>query len=705
MSDVVLATVEGNVGVLTVNNPPVNALSPGVPEAIVAGLEGFESDDSVKAIVLIGGGRTFIAGADIREFGKMTASGDRRRGPGLNAKLEQIENCTKPVIAAIHGAALGGGLETAMACHYRVAVRSAQVGQPEVKLGIIPGAGGTQRLPRLAGVAKALEMCTAGEPVTAAVALECGIIDQMVEGDLLAGAVEFARTKAGVPPRRARDGSAKLGDPHANAPLFLGARANARKRQRNLIAPLAAIDAIEAATTLAFDDGLKREAELFQECLFSDQSKALIHVFFAEREAAKIPGISKETPQLPVNKAAVVGAGTMGAGIAMVFANAGIPVLLKETDQAALDRGLTVIRTNYANSVKKRRFTEAAVAQNLARIQATMKYDGFAEVDMVVEAVFENMDLKKQVLSELDRVARADAILATNTSSLNIDELAAATSRPGLLIGTHFFSPANVMRLLEIVRGAATSNETVATCLALAKKLGKVGVVVGNCRGFVGNRMFRVYRREAQFLVEEGATPEAVDQALYGFGMAMGPLATGDLAGLDVGWRIRQEYRDTEDTSVRHPLLEDRLCEKGWFGQKTGIGWYKYDDARNATHNKELDQLIVQARKDAGIQPRGISADEIVERAVYGLVNEGARILEEGFALRSSDIDIVYINGYGFPSYRGGPMWYADTAGLARVYGRVCEFEKQHGKLWEPAPLLRKLAGEGKTFAEFDKKI
>jgi 3-hydroxyacyl-CoA dehydrogenase len=704
MSELVLTSMDGEVGILTVNNPPVNALSPGVPEAIVAGIQQFESDPAVKAMVLIGGGRTFIAGADIREFGKLTSSGDRRRGTGLQAKLELVENCSKPVVAAIHGTALGGGLETAMACHYRVAVRSAQVGQPEVKLGIIPGAAGTQRLPRLAGVAKALEMCAGGEPINATDALASGIVDQIVEGDLLAGAVAFARAKAGAAPRRTRDLTGHLGDPHSNAPIFVSARAHARKKQRNLIAPLAAIDAIEAATTLSFEDGLKREAELFQECLFSDQSKALIHVFFAEREVAKIPGIPKDTQQLPVNQVAVVGAGTMGGGIAMVFANAGIPVLLKETDQAALDRGLATIRNNYANSVKKGRFTQWAIDQHLSRIQPTLTYDSFEGVDLVVEAVFEGMALKKQVLAEIDRAARPGAILASNTSTLNIDELAAATSRPELVIGTHFFSPANVMRLLEIVRGKATSKEVMATCLALAKKLGKVGVLVGNCRGFVGNRMFGPYRREAQFLVEEGATVEAVDQALYNFGMAMGPLATGDLAGLDVGWRIRKEYGETQDASVRQPLLEDRLCEKGWFGQKTGAGWYKYDQARHPMHNPDVDPLIAQARKDTGIKPRGISADEIVERTIYALVNEGARILEEGFALRAADIDIVYINGYGFPAYRGGPMWYADAVGLWSVYERVREFEKQHGKLWSPAPLLKKLAEEGKTFADFDQR-
>ena len=459
------------------------------------------------------------------------------------------------MVAAIHGTALGGGLETAMACHYRVAVPSAQVGQPEVKLGIIPGAAGTQRLPRLAGVAKAVEMCAAGDPIGAADALQSGIVDQIVEGDLLPGALAFARAKADTPPRRTRDLNDKLGTAQANAPIFAAARENARKKQRNLIAPLAAIDAIEAATQLPFEEGVKREAELFQECLFSDQSKALIHVFFGERDVAKIPGIPKDIAQIPVSKVAIVGAGTMGGGIAMVFANAGIPVLLKETDQAALDRGLATIRKNYVNSVKKGRFTEQAMEQRMARIRPTLAYDGFGEADMVVEAVFENMALKKQVFAELDKIAKPGAILATNTSTLNVDEIAAVTSRPQMVIGTHFFSPANVMRLLEVVRGKATSAEVIATAMALSKKLGKVGVLVGNCHGFVGNRMFFPYHREAVFLVEEGATPEAVDQALYNFGMAMGPLAVSDLAGLDVGWRIRKESGAASNTE--HPPAAD----------------------------------------------------------------------------------------------------------------------------------------------------
>jgi 3-hydroxyacyl-CoA dehydrogenase len=592
-----------------------------------------------------------------------------------------------------------------MACHYRVAVPSAQVGQPEVKLGIIPGAAGTQRLPRLAGVAKAVEMCAAGDPIGAADALKYGIVDQIVEGDLLQGALAFARAKAGTAPRRTRDLHDKLGDEQSNAPIFAFARDAARKKARNLMAPQAAIDAVEAATKLPFDEGVKREAELFQECLFSDQSKAMIHVFFGDREVAKIPGISKDTPQIPVSKAAVVGAGTMGGGIAMVFANAGIPVLLKETGQAELDRGLATIAKNYANSVKKGRFTQEEMDKRMARIRPTLSYDGFGEVDIVVEAVFEGMALKKQVFGELDKVIRPGAILASNTSTLNVDEIASATARPQWVIGTHFFSPANVMRLLEIVRGKATSLEVIATLMSLSKKLGKVGVLVGNCRGFVGNRMFGPYRREAQFLVEEGATVEAVDQALYDFGMAMGPVATGDLAGLDVGWRIRKEFGDNKDTSVRQPILEDRLCEMGRYGQKTGAGWYKYDENRRPMHDPEVDQVIEQVRKETGRTPRSISAEEIVERTIYALVNEGARILQDGFALRAVDIDIIYINGYGFPAYRGGPMWYADTVGLKKVYARVQEFEKEHGALWAPAPLLKQLAEEGKSFADFDRKV
>jgi 3-hydroxyacyl-CoA dehydrogenase len=564
-----------------------------------------------------------------------------------------------------------------MAGHYRVASPDAQVGQPEVKLGIIPGAAGTQRLPRLAGIAKAVEMCADGNPIKAKEALAVGIVDRLIEGDLLTGAVAFAREVSGKPARKTRERNEKLGT---------------------------AIDAVEAATRLPFAEGVEAERKLFTECLFSDQSKALIHVFFGEREVAKIPDVPKETPIIPVKSAAVIGAGTMGGGIAMVFANAGIPVLLREAEQAALDLGMNTIRKNYENSVKRGRFTQQQMDERLKLIRPTLSYDGFEQVDMVIEAVFEGMALKKQVFGELDKICKPGAILASNTSTLNIDEIAQATSRPEAVIGTHFFSPANVMRLLEIVRGKATSKEVIATCMQLSRKLGKVGVLVGNCRGFVGNRMFHPYRREAQFLVEEGASVQAVDQAMYEWGMAMGPLAVGDLAGLDVGWRIRKEYRHLEKPGVRQPLAEDRLCEMGRYGQKKGAGWYKYDENRRAIPDPEVAELVRKAAAEAGIQQRAISKEEIVDRLIYALVNEGARILQEGFALRAVDIDIIYINGYGFPAHRGGPMWYADTVGLKKVYERISEFHREHGELWEPAPLLKRLAEEGKSFAEFNKE-
>ena len=702
MTDLVQHTKDNGIAVITINNPPVNALSPGVPEGISEALDQMAQDDSVKAAVLIGGGRTFVAGADIKEFGKMTSG--KPRGAGLLPLLLKIEDSSKPVIVAIHGTAFGGGLELAMAGHYRVALSTAQVGQPEVKLGLIPGAAGTQRLPRLAGVAKAVEMCTTGNPVKAEEALKFGIVDRIIEGDLLAGAVAFAREVSGKPVPKTRERNEKLGNSTDNTQIFSSARETAAKKQRGLLAPAAAIDAVEAATKLPFEEGCKTEQKLFIDCLFSQQSKSLIHVFFSEREVTKIPDIPKETPVIPIKSAAVVGAGTMGGGIAMVLANSGIPVLLKEADQAALDRGLAIIQSNYANSVKRGRFSQQVAEERLKRITPTLTYDDFSNVELVIEAVFEGMALKKEVFKELDRVCKPGAILASNTSTLSIDEIASSTSRPEFVIGTHFFSPANVMRLLEIVRGKASSKQVIATCMQLSKTVGKVGVLVGNCRGFVGNRMFGPYRREAQFLVEEGASIEAVDKALSDFGMAMGPLATGDLAGLDVGWRIRKEYRHLEVPGIRQPFAEDRLCELGRYGQKTGAGWYKYDDQRRATPDPAVAQLVRNWVEEAGVAQRQIAAEEITDRCLYALVNEGGRILEEGYALRASDIDIIYLNGYGFPAYRGGPMWYADTVGLKQVYERVSEFQRQHGEVWRPAPLLKRLADEGKTFADFGKQ-
>jgi 3-hydroxyacyl-CoA dehydrogenase len=704
MSDLIQYNIQGKTAVITVNNPPVNALSPGVPEGIAESVARAVSDDAVNAIVLIGGGRTFIAGADIKEFGKITSG--QRKGFSLLPLMQSMEDSPKPVVVAIHGTAFGGGLEVAMGGHYRVAVPSAQVGQPEVKLGIIPGAAGTQRLPRLAGVAKAAEMCAFGEPVKAGDALACGIVDRIIEGDLLAGAIAFAQemVASGVTPRKPRDRNEKLGDAASNASLFDALRAQAKKTRRGMAAPLAAIDAVEAATKLPFGEGCKVEREIFERCLYSDQSKAMIHAFFGEREVAKVPFLPKETSVAEIRRAALIGAGTMGGGIAMNYANASIPVIVKEASQEALDRGMATIRKNYANSVAKGRFPQAVMDQRMALITPQLSYAGLEEADIITEAVFEGMALKKEVFAAIDGVAKPSCILASNTSTLSIDEIAAVTSRPHMVIGTHFFSPANVMRLLEIVRGAKTSNETIATCMALAKKLNKTGVLVGNCRGFVGNRMIHPYGREAVFLVEEGAAPEVVDKALYEFGMAMGPLAMGDLAGLDVGWRIRQEYRHLEKPGIRQPRVNDALCEIGRYGQKTGKGWYSYDENRRPSPDPEVTALIEKSSAELGIARRAISDEEILDRTIYALVNEGARILEEGFALRSVDIDIIYLTGYGFPAHRGGPMFYAGLVGLKKVYDRVCEFQAQHGELWEPAPLLKQLAEEGKTFAQWDRE-
>ena len=708
MSDLVIHAREGDVGVITINNPPVNALSPGVPEGILDGIEKFGADDAVRAIVVIGGGRTFIAGADIKEFGKIT-SGKKRSGPGLQQVIAGLEASAKPTVAAIHGNALGGGLETAMGCHYRVALAAARVGQPEVKLGIIPGAQGTQRLPRLAGIAKALEMCAIGDPVPAAEARDMGIIDRIIEGagydELLAGAVAFAAEAAGRegPPPRVSERSEKLGTPAENAPLFAAAREMVARKRRGYFAPLKNIEAVEASAALPFDKGVEKEAELFRECLFSTQSKALIHAFFGERTVRKIPGVPKDTPTATIASAAVIGAGTMGGGIAMSYANAGIPVVIKETDGDALDRGMKIIRNNYERSVKRGRFTAEFVEQRLALITPRTSYEGFESADIVVEAVFEEMELKKRVFGEIDRVAKPGAVLASNTSTLSIDEIASATSRPEQVIGHHFFSPANVMRLLEIVRGEKTSKEILATSMALARKLGKIGVLVGNCHGFVGNRMFGPYRREAQFLAEEGAKIAEIDRVIYEFGAAMGPLAVGDLAGLDVGWRVRKGNPGLFPEGTRRPLAEDALVADGRYGQKTGAGWYRYGADRSRGEDPEVEALLRKIAAEEGIEQREIDDDEIRDRIVYSLVNEGARILEEGFALRAVDIDIIYLYGYGFPPYRGGPMFYADTVGLDRVLARVEEFHAVHGHWWRPAPLLKELAAAGKTFAEWDR--
>ncbi len=710
MSDLVVTGKDRNVGVITVQNPPVNALSPGVPEGILNGIERFGADPEVDAIVLIGGGRTFIAGADIKEFGKIT-SGQKRRGPGLTKVIEALETSDKATVAAIHGTAFGGGLETAQGCHYRVALRSAKVGQPEVKLGIIPGAHGTQRLPRLAGLVKGLEMCALGDPISATEALEHGIVDHVVDGagydDLLAGAVAFARDRAaaGPPYPKASEGAVSYPDGEDPADIIAAARALAARKRRGFYAPQRAIDAVECTLTESFEAGTKREAELFKDCLFSTQSKALIHAFFSERLVRKIPDVPRDTPTRSIASAAVLGAGTMGGGIAMSYANAGIPVRMKEVTQEALDRGMAIIRKNYERSVRRGRFTPEDAAKRLSRITPQTDWSGFDEADIVVEAVFENMALKKEIFAKIDSLAKPGAVLASNTSTLSIDEIASVTSRPEDVIGHHFFSPANVMRLLEIVRGEKTAKDVVATSMGLARRLRKVGVLVGNCHGFVGNRMFHPYRREAQFLAEEGAMPAQVDKVLYEFGAAMGPMAVGDLAGLDVGMRVRQEAPHLYPEGVRRPLVEDALCEMGRYGQKTGAGWYRYGKNRSRSEDPVVDEVLNRIAAEAGIERRTIDDAEILDRVVYALVNEGARILEEGYALRSADIDIIYLYGYGFPAFRGGPMFYADTVGLDKVLERVREFHDAHGHWWRPAPLLEELASQGSSFSAWDKRL
>jgi 3-hydroxyacyl-CoA dehydrogenase len=695
--------LEGHVAIVTVNNPPVNALGPALADAIIASVRSVEQDESAAGLVLAGAGRTFIAGADIREFQKLTR-GAEERGPGLHPLMYALEDCSKPVICAMHGTILGGGLEVAMACHYRVASREAVVGQPEVKLGLIPGAGGTQRLPRLAGVAVALEMCAEGEPMKAADALRNGIVDSLAGEDLLGAAVEFVLRllDSSKPPRRTRELAVAPDSSHAS--LFQAARQQVRRKQRGRVAPLKAVEAVEAATRLPFEQGIQREAELFRDCLFSDQSRALIHVFFGEREVARVPGLPSKAPDRRIRKAAVIGAGTMGSGIAAAYANAGVPVLLTDVSRECLERGLETIRSNYRNSVQKGRITSGDADTCLDLIRPVTGYSGLEEADVVVEAVFENLQLKRQVFSELDRACRPDAMLATNTSTLDIDSIAAATSRPGRVVGHHFFAPANVMRLLEIVRGRETSGDVIAWSLALARRLDKVGVVVGNCRGFVGNRMYRQYQREAQFLLEEGASVEQVDLALYNFGMAMGPFAAADLSGLDVGWRIRKEHADSEPVVARRTLVADRLCEMGRFGQKTGAGWYRYEGGnRKPIPDPEVDRLVDDCSRAAGINRRAIAPDAIVERTVYALVNEGAKILEEGIALRPVDIDMVYVYGYGFPAHRGGPMWHADTVGLAAVHERVAGYYREFGDHWRPAPLLKRLAESGSRFYDLER--
>jgi 3-hydroxyacyl-CoA dehydrogenase len=709
MNGPVGVTLENDVAIVRIDNPPVNALSEPVIAGLDAAISAAAADPAVRAIVVIGAGRTFIAGADIKGLEQL-AWGAGRGAPEMHDLLERIENAGKPVVMALHGTALGGGLEVAMAGHYRVAVREAQVGQPEVNLGIIPGAEGTQRLPRLVGVPKALELCVSGRPIKATEALAAGLLDRIIEGDLAAGAVAFAREMAAdgqTPPAslpRTSQRIDKLPSADALPPMLEAGRELARKVRRHQEAPLAAVEAIAAAATLPFDAGCARERELFFRCAESEQCKALIHAFFAERAVAKVPGVSKDTAVPPIATVAIIGAGTMGTGIAVACANAGLTVYLSDATADAAERGRDTIRRNYDSSVTRGRLTVEAVADRMARIHTQTGYGGFDNADLIIEAVFESMALKQEIFRALDTIARPGCLLATNTSTLDIDAIGAATSRPDAVIGLHFFSPAHVMRLLEIVRGSNTSTDTVAAALAFAKRLGKVGVVVGNGPGFVGNRMMFPYMYEAQFLAEEGATPEQVDRALTNFGMAMGIFAVDDMGGLDVLWRVQQELGHFADPNVRKPLVHTRLYEMGRLGQKAGRGWYRYGDDRKPIPDPEVVALIEQLAEGAGIERRPISEDEIVERTIYALINEGARALDEGLVLRAADIDVVYVTGYGFPAWRGGPMFYADRLGLDAVHRRIADFHRELGPRWKPAPLLARLAAEGKTFRDFDSR-
>jgi len=703
MPDLVRYEVKDGVAVVTIDNPPVNALAPEVwgqiDEAVKRGI----ADPAARAIVLIGAGTTFIAGADIKAFDFLKTPADAMaRSEGTHALLKRMEDAGKPLVAAIHGNALGGGLEVAQACHFRVATKDARVGQPEVMLGLIPGAGGTQRLPRLAGAKMALEMSTDGKPVSAPKALDAGIIDQIVP-ELLAGAIAFANAKADAKEiRKVRDIAISPEGVKAGLDACAAMRETLKKTARGMRAPYAVVDAIEAGLKLPFDQGSIRERELFADCVVSTESKALRHLFFAEREVAKVPDVPKDTPTSEIRRAAVVGAGTMGGGIAMNYANAGIPVLLKEVDQAALDRGLATIRRNYEVTMSKGKMTAEQVEKTMALITPTTSYDGFDQVDIVTEAVFENMDLKKATFAELGKATRPDCILASNSSTLDIDQFANASGRPSQVLGHHYFSPANVMKLLEIVRGRETSKQAIATSLKLAKKLGKVGVVVGNCFGFVANRMLAYYMREAYLLLEEGASVEQIDRVLTDFGLPVGPYGMQDIAGIDVGARIRQYLKSIGKSRAEGPqsAIPDRLFEMGRYGQKTGAGWYKYDAP--GSRNRQTDPLIEELANDEarkrGIVRRPITDDEIIARITTALANEGARVLEEKFATRPGDIDIIYVYGFGFPRYRGGPMFYAETVGLPTVLSRVNEYRERFGDYWEPAPLLERLVAEGRGF-------
>ncbi|MBB1601330.1 3-hydroxyacyl-CoA dehydrogenase NAD-binding domain-containing protein [Variovorax sp. UMC13] len=683
------STIDG-VGVIVLDSPPVNALSAAVRDGIHTAAQSAIADPAVTAIVLRCDGSTFIAGADITEFGKPPS------GVGLAEVLRVLEDSPKPVVAAIHGTALGGGLETALVCHYRIAVPSARMGLPEVNIGLLPGAGGTQRLPRIVGPEVALELITSGAMVKAADALQSGLIDELApEDDLQGAAIALARRVVAEkrPLRKVRDLNEKVEAARARPEIFDAFRRTNAKKFRGFEAPEKIVQCIEAAVRLPFEEGLQLERRLFAELLKGEQSAAQRHYFFASRQAWQVPGLAKDAAILPVRTVGVIGAGTMGAGIAMNFLNVGIPVHIVETRQEALDRGLKTIRTNYENTAKKGRLKVEAIEQRMALVSGSLALEDLAQSDLVIEAVFENMEVKKDIFGRLDRIAKPGAILASNTSALDLNQIASATMRPESVIGLHFFSPANVMKLLEVVRGDQTSDSVIATSMQLAKKIGKVAVLVGVCQGFVGNRILAQRQREANQLILEGAMPWAVDRVLYGFGFPMGPFAMSDLAGLDLGWNREKSSGST---------LREVLCEMDRRGQKTGAGFYDYDEKRTAVPSKLVEDAIRAFAQKKGIATREISDEEILERCIYPMVNEGAKILEEGIAIRASDIDVVWVNGYGWPVYRGGPMAYGDAVGLPKVLAKMQEFESRYGPQFKPSKLLEELVASGRRFSDLN---
>lgn len=691
----------GTVAVLTVDNPPVNAMSPGVPRGICEGVAKACRDDGVTAIILMGAGRGFIAGADIRYFSLPWPDGEENFSDVIGA----FEASPKPVVAAIHGHALGGGLEVAMACHYRVVVPGTRVGQPEVKLGFPPGAGGTQRLPRLAGIAAALDMIVTGNPVAAENAVTLGIADSLIKGNLLEGALSFAEEKgrSGSPHRLTRDIDVVLED----RSIFDAMRRKIARRARGMRSPQACIECVEASVDLDFDAGIAEERRIFEECVHSDESKALRHIFFAERAAGKIPGIGKDVKPRNIDSAGVIGAGTMGGGIAMNFANAGIPVTVVERNRDALEHGIETIRRNYAVTVSKGRMSQEAMDRCMALITPSVGMENLHDADMIIEAVFEEIAVKMAVFAEIDRIAKPGAILTSNTSYLNIDEIAATIpGRQGHVLGTHFFSPANVMRLLEVVRTANVSPENLVSVMAVGRKIRKLPIVAGVCHGFIGNRMLEGYFGEASLMVEEGIAPSRIDRVMFDFGMAMGPLAVMDLAGLDIGWSKRKDAAGGIAEEKRGEWIANRLCELGRFGQKTGRGYYVYEEgSRTGSPDPEIVELQERAATHFGLAPSELSDDDILERCLFPLISIGAAILEEGHALRASDIDLVYINGYGFPAWRGGPMHWAGAVGLDRIHDAVCRYQAELGFAhWKLSPLLGQLAREGRTFEDHDRK-